>query len=702
MSEQTLILISIILFLLPLTGFAANILAGKRIKKLYFYEILVMCADFVLASVLAFCKLAYYGEKNINWAFNWFSIKNIPLYGNMDIEMGVQLTNITVIMLFVVCTISALVHIYSTEYMKGDPKFSRYYAYLGLFTFSMLGIVIANNILGMYVCWELVGITSYLLIGFWYEKKEPADAGKKAFLFNRVGDMCMFAGIMILFTTYHTFTFDKIFLQMSHGLLPFNSAFWLTLTGLLVFMGAVGKSAQFPLHVWLPDAMEGPTPVSALIHAATMVAAGVYMLTKIFVMLTGDAMIVIACVGAITSILAATIALTQPDIKKVLAFSTVSQLGYMVMSIGVGAYQFAFFHLVTHAFFKACLFLGAGAIMNAMHHEQDMRQMGGLRKKLPITYAAFLVTTFAITGIPLTSGFLSKDGLLAGTLVFGKLTGHWLIPLVGFTVAMLTAFYMFRLIIMTFHGEPRNKEKYDHIKGENPWTVTMPLMVLSVLSLFVWYSPNPFNPEAGPFLSKWVKTPQTVVPESARIDFMQTANDAKYQEQKPGEQEEIVHSRIYTETMHQAHVPAMALSLLLGGFGILMAFVTYQWKKINADKVAQAIKPLYNGSLHRWYIDEIYAHSAIGGTMLLSRGLAWFDLTVVDGLVNGFAWLGRLSGVLSSWFDATVVDGLVNLTALLSGLLGAGFRKFQNGRVQTYILYLICSIVLLLILFRPF
>ena len=316
---------------------------------------------------------------------------------------------------------------------------------------------------------------------------------------------------LILFITYNTFSFAQIFSEIAKGHLPFNSEFWLTVTGILIFCGAIGKSAQFPLHVWLPDAMEGPTPVSALIHAATMVAAGVYLVVRIFGILTADAMLFIAVIGALSAFIPATIALTQNDIKRVLAYSTVSQLGYMIMALGVGAYKFAFFHLITHAFFKACLFLGSGSVIHAMHHEQDIRNMGGLRKKMPITYATFLISSIAISGIPLTSGFLSKDGILSGTFAFASLTGHWLFPFVGFLVAMMTAFYMFRLVILTFHGEPRNKEKYDHAH-ESKFAMAMPLVVLSVLSLFFWYTPNPMSPDDGWFYTKWIKASSDIHP----------------------------------------------------------------------------------------------------------------------------------------------------------------------------------------------
>jgi NADH-quinone oxidoreductase subunit L len=560
----------------------------------------------------------------------------------------------------------------------------------------MLGIVLTNNLLMMYIFWELVGLSSYLLIGFWYEKKSAADAGKKAFLVNRIGDIGMFIGILILFTNYRTFSFDTIYSQISQGILPFGSETWLTAAGILIFMGAVGKSAQFPLHVWLPDAMEGPTPVSALIHAATMVAAGVYLVSRIFVMLTADAMLVVAVVGAFTSLVAATIALTQNDIKKVLAYSTVSQLGYMIMSLGVGAYTFALFHLVTHAFFKANLFLGSGSVIHGMHHEQDIREMGGLRKKMPITYYSFLISTLAISGIPLTSGFLSKDGILAGTLAFGNLTGHWIIPFMGFTVAMLTAFYMFRLVILTFHGKPRNKEKYDHAH-ESPFVMVMPLVVLSILSIFFWYTPNPFSADAGWFASKWITTPETVVPENTRFDFMINENISGVSAHG-----NIVHSEKYVEAMHSAHYPAMFLSLLLGGLGILLAFSMYQWKKINADSLAERVKGLYKFSLYKWYLDELYGATAVDGTLGLSKILNVFDKYIVDGIVNGSAYITRGFSRLSGLFDTYFVDGLVNWTAFFSGFIGLSFKRIQTGKVQTYLVLVIFSVLILFFIFRPF
>ncbi len=696
MSESLLINLSVAILFLPLLGFAVVVLLGKRFNRLYLFEVGIISLTFILSLVVMYAKLAFFSEKNIIAAFNWITISNAPFSSSVNIELGIKIDNITVLMLFVVNLISMLVHIYSIAYMHGDKRYTRYFSYLGLFTFSMLGIVLTHNILMMYIFWELVGVSSYLLIGFWFEKKSASDAGKKAFIVNRIGDIGMFIGILILFTNYQTFTFDTIFAQIAAGNLPFGSSTWLTAAGILIFMGAVGKSAQFPLHVWLPDAMEGPTPVSALIHAATMVAAGVYLVTRIFVMLTADAMLVIAVVGAFTSLIAATIALTQNDIKKVLAYSTVSQLGYMVMSLGVGAFAFAFFHLVTHAFFKACLFLGSGSVIHAMHHEQDIRNMGGLKKKMPVTYLTFLISTLAISGVPLFSGFLSKDGILAGTLAFGKLTGHWLIPSIGFLVAGMTAFYMFRLVILTFHGEPRNQHKFDHAH-ESPKVMIAPLVVLATLSLFIFYTPNPIAPDAGWFLGSWVKTPAQVVPDNTRFDFM--TESAQGHHEVHGE---IVHSPLYTETMHWAHYPAMFTSLFVAGLGILIAFVFYQWKKVDVEKLAGKIKLLYNGSLNKWYIDEAYDKTAVSGTLGLGKILFWFDAHIVDGAVNGSAWITKKFSAVNGWFDANIVDGLVNLTAFVSGFIGLSFKKLQTGKVQTYIVFVVFSIIILLFFFKPF
>ncbi|QQS38028.1 MAG: NADH-quinone oxidoreductase subunit L [Ignavibacteriales bacterium] len=696
MTESLLVKLLLVVLFLPLIGFTAVLFFGKKIKYAYIIENVIIILSFLLSVFVMYAKLSYFTDQKIVSEVEWINI------GGVSIELGIMIDNLTVIMMFVVMLISMLVHIFSITYMHGDKRYNRYFAYLGIFTFSMSGIVLTHNILMMYIFWELVGLSSYLLIGFWYEKKSASDASKKAFLVNRIGDIGMFAGILILFLTYNTFSFDKIFEAIAGGQLPFGSEFWLTITGILIFCGAIGKSAQFPLHVWLPDAMEGPTPVSALIHAATMVAAGVFLVTRVFTMLTGDALLFIATIGALSAFIPATIALTQNDIKKVLAYSTVSQLGYMIMALGVGAYTFAFFHLITHAFFKACLFLGSGSVIHGMHHEQDITKMGGLRKKMPITYATFLLASLAISGIPLTSGFLSKDGILAGTYAFGSLTGNWIFPVVGFLVAFLTAFYMFRLIILTFHGEPKNKEKFDHVH-ESKFAMAMPLVVLAALSVFIWYTPNPINADAGWFLTKWVKAPEISAPQNTRYDFMKS--DVIHSFESESHQEtnhEVVYSESYTEALHHAHIPAVILSLLVAVGGILLAFVMYEWKKINADKLAEKVKPLYNMSYNKWYFDEFYQATFVAGTIGLSRLLAWFDNKVVDGLVNASASVTRGISRFSGTFDNVVVDGFVNFMAYFSGMIGLIFRRFQTGKVQTYIVFVIFSLIILLFLFKSF
>jgi len=543
---------------------------------------------------------------------------------------------------------------------------------------------------------------------------------------------------------------------MKAGYIPFGSEAWLTAAGLLLFCGAVGKSAQFPLHVWLPDAMEGPTPVSALIHAATMVAAGVYLITRTFAMMTADALMVIAYIGAITAFISATIAIAQNDIKKVLAYSTVSQLGYMIMGLGVGAYTAGFFHLTTHAMFKAGLFLGSGSVIyamhNALHHAedhttdaQDIRNMGGLRTKMPITFWTFLMYTLAISGVPFTSGFLSKDEILAGTIAFGKLNGgwHWMIPITGFFVAGLTAFYMFRLVILTFLGEHKDSHRFEAVH-ESPWVMTLPLIVLAVLSFFAFYSWNPIGASSGWFYQA-VTRPESVVPVAVAAAKIET----------------------FTEVLHHSHVLAMLLSLTVAGAGILAAFATYYWKKIDADAVASApvLKYIYIFFLNKWYFDELYQATFVKGTDIVANAYRWFDNVIIDGIVNGAAkWtVGITLGVKHTWeegiagsifylivfavlslfigwqvtagflpgsgstlaiiaysllglgagtlsfflfyvgvggFDNKIIDGMVNLFAYFAGFFGLLARKLQTGKVQTYLAFALFGVLVFFLWFR--
>ena len=593
MEPQLFIQLSLLTLLLPLLGFVVLIFAGKRLPRDGDWLATgTVTLAFLISLVLLLTKLTAYAGETIVASYDWVLFGDPLSADRLAIELGVMIDNLTAVMLVVVTLVSMLVHYFSIGYMEGDVRYSRYFAYLGLFSFSMLGIVLTHNLLSMYIFWELVGICSYLLIGHWYEKKSASDAASKAFIVNRIGDAGMFVGIMILFIHFSTFTFDSIFQSISAGDLPFDSSAWLTASGILIFCGAVGKSAQFPLHVWLPDAMEGPTPISALIHAATMVAAGVYLVARIFPILTADALLVIAYVGAITALLAATIAVTQYDLKKVLAYSTISQLGYMIMGLGVGAYTAGFMHLVTHASFKAGLFLGAGSVIYAMHNvlhkrddhhtdAQDIRNMGGLKAKMPVTYWTFLVYTLAISGVPLTSGFLSKDEILAGTLAFGTTNGHYLLPLFGFVAAGLTAYYMFRLLILTFHGTHADPSRLEGIE-ESPKVMTLPLTVLAALSLFLFYSFNPFGASSGWFFAA-IERPASLVPE-----LLQPASGS-----------------IFHAAVESVHGTTMILSILAAGAGIALALAVYQWKKVGADRLAALMGPLYRGSFNKWYFDEL-------------------------------------------------------------------------------------------------
>ena len=674
--ENTILTQAIIILLLPLAAFVIQIFFGKRLPRQG--DWLATSAMFIclILAILIFGRvLAHYepGLK-ITRTFEWIRI------GSLDLSFGILIDNLTAVMLVVVTLVSALVHLFSIGYMHGDARYSRYFAYLALFSFSMLGLVLMDNFFGIYIFWELVGVCSYLLIGHWYEKKSASDAAIKAFITTRVGDLGMFAGIMIIIATLGTLKFDDVFAGVASGELAGG---WLTLAGILIFFGAVGKSAQFPLHVWLPDAMEGPTPVSALIHAATMVAAGVYLVGRTYVFYSADAMLFIGAIGAITAFIAATIAITQMDIKKVMAYSTISQLGYMIAALGVGGYMAGLFHLMTHAFFKALLFLGSGSVIHAMHHAyhelhddhsdaQDMRNMGGLRTKMPVTFITMLLATCAISGVPFFAGFFSKDAILAAALETA-MTSHNPLHIVIFGVLLLsagiTAFYMFRLVYLTFFGAPAKRDVHHHIH-ESPTVMTVPLIVLGVLSVVGGYG-------------HWFKDLVTK-PELASYAASAVA---------PAAAAEAGH-----DVAHTAHTLAMWLSIFVAGLGILLSTAFYYWKKFSADAMAERFKPVYNFLLNKWHFDDLYNSTVVAGTHLFSRVSAWFDLKVVDGLVNGVAKVTVLGSWASGWHDNKIVDGLVNLTANVVGWFGATLREVQTGRVQSYILMALGAVVLLYIL----
>ena len=698
---------------LPLLSFFINIAVGKRLPRKGDWLCLGTIAIGLAMSIGIFYEVFRAYDPNFRYhvVLPWLTVGDRALFNT-----GILIDNVTAVMLLVVTIVSTLVHLFSIGYMHGDPRYSRYFAYLSIFSFSMLGLVLAESFLFIYIFWELVGLSSYLLIGFWFEKKSASDAGKKAFIVNRVGDFGFLIGILIIYATCGVLGYDQVFLAIGEGKL---SGTLLTLAGIGVFCGAIGKSAQFPLHVWLPDAMEGPTPVSALIHAATMVAAGVYLVGRVYPMFTPDAFLFIAYFGLITLFLTATIALAQNDIKKVLAYSTCSQLGYMIMGLGVGGYTAGLAHLTTHAAFKACLFLGSGSVIHAVH-SQDIQEMGGLRKKMPITFFTFLIATLAISGVPGFSGFYSKDMILGAALEFGMKSAnplHMIFFIGALFTAGLTAFYMFRLVILTFFGAPKDHHKFDHAH-ESPPSMWVPLVILAGLSFSFWYSgwfgtliqkPKSVANLAGISAPAKVATMEhaaVMAPAphgeavSAPAGTPHAAGGAAHGETpaRAGHGDDAGHD---AHLAHTAHAYAMYSSVAVGTLGIFLAFVVYSFGWINPDRVANAVKPLHNFLQNKWYFDELYEATVVNGSKALSRGLAWFDLHVVDGLVNLTAQLGVFVSFLVGKFDDYVVDGAVN--GLASATTGSGslLRRLQTGKLYHYV-FVLAGGALIIFLIKAF
>lgn len=659
---------------LPLAAFAVQITIGRRLPRHGDWVSLGAIGTALALSIWIFSRnFAAGGGLPVHETRPWIDL------GAFRVAAGIAIDGLASIMLVVVTGVSTLVHLYSTAYMHDDPRYSRYFAYLSLFSFSMLGLVVSDNLFFLFVFWELVGVSSYFLIGFWFEKNSAADASKKAFIANRVGDVGFLIGVMLVFVLTGEFAFDRLFPAAAASSAP--EALW-TIAGLCLFCGAVGKSAQFPLHVWLPDAMEGPTPVSALIHAATMVAAGVYMVGRVFPILTPDALAVICIVGTLTAVMAASIALVQNDIKKVLAYSTVSQLGFMVLSLGAGGYVAGLFHLVTHAAFKACLFLGSGSVIHAVH-TQDIQKMGGLWRKMPVTHATFLVATLAIAGLPfVTSGFFSKDMIIAQAFERGLTDGGlWqALPWIVVGTAGLTAFYMFRLVALTFWGHPRDHHAYDHAH-ESPAVMTIPLVILAGLSLGPVFGIGGHEGASGilsghGWFQELVREPAGALPFSTHAS--------------PGGDGHGGHG-----AAHRAHTLTMwtAIPVSLGMIA-LSAFLYLKRPEV-PDRVASSCGGLYRFLLNKWYIDELYNATAVRLAMALSRFLALFDGKVVDGAVNGAGRLGERTARATGRFDNAAVDGAVNGVGVGTFLAGQILRLFQSGRIQTYIGFLAAGLILI-------
>ena len=612
----TLLLIS------PLIGFLINGLFGKWLRNVSgWIASLAVLISLIISAFFVF-PAVHGGITLEETLYEWIPIESF--------NIGFHVDALTTVMLLVITGVGFLIHIYSIGYMSHDPGRTRYFAYLNLFVFAMLILVLANNYLMMFIGWEGVGLCSYLLIGYWFERKSATDAGKKAFIVNRIGDFGFLLGMFTLFAAFGTLNFDDLFGRAETNTYEqIFGASTLIVATLLLFVGAVGKSAQIPLYVWLPDAMEGPTPVSALIHAATMVTAGVYMIARSSILFNlAHTGVVVAWVGVLTALFAATMALAANDIKRVLAYSTVSQLGYMFVGVGVGAYTSGIFHLMTHAFFKGLMFLTAGSVMHAMSDELDMRKMGGLKSKLPITYWTFLIGALAIAGFPFLSGFWSKDEILHNAWD----SGHQIIFGIGLLTAFLTAFYMFRLIFVVFHGESRVDSEVESHLHESPPMMCVPLVLLAIPSLII----------------------------GAIVGW--------------GGEHSAIHNFLggvftyHGTSDHSNPIPFMVISSIVGIAGILVAWFIYRSKA----PLNEPTNPLHKLLANKYYIDEIYNAVFVQPIRGVSHYLFWRIM------------------------DVAIIDGLVNLTAFALRGIGGLIRRLQTGVVQAYVVSMVIGIIIFL------
>ncbi len=635
--------------ILPLAGFLINGLLLGRLPRpvVSFVACTTVGLSFIVSLLLFFELKGLPVEARVieQVLFPWISA------GSLHANIGFLLDPLSAVMIVVVTGVGFLIHIYSIGYMHRDPCFGRYFTYMNLFMFSMLVLVLADNYLFMFVGWEGVGLCSYLLIGFWYEKQSASDAGVKAFIVNRIGDFGFLIGMFIIFWQVGSLDFRTV-MQTAPEMFVAGGAL-ITAVCLLLFVGATGKSAQIPLFVWLPDAMEGPTPVSALIHAATMVTAGVYMIARsnVLYLMAPDALMVVAIVGGATALFAATIGLAQNDIKRVLAYSTVSQLGYMFLACGVASFTAGIFHLMTHAFFKALLFLGAGSVIHAMSNEQDMRKMGGLKKYVPITYATMLIATLTISGIPGFSGFFSKDEILWKS--FSSPYGHPILWVIGFVTAGLTAFYMFRLIYLTFHGRERMDDHTRKHLHESPKSMTVPLMALAVLSVIGGFVGMPHLFGVTNYFEHWLEPVMAGASQDAASHALAAGGSDTGLE-----------------------LGLMLASVLLVLVAIFMARKFYHQKPELATQMRERLSGVHRTLLNKYYVDEIY--SAV----------------MVRPLINGSKFLWRIVDVL-------FIDGFLNGLATVYSDISQLLRTGQTGRVRTYATVFVtgAAVILALMLF---
>ncbi|MBI2817855.1 MAG: NADH-quinone oxidoreductase subunit L [Acidobacteria bacterium] len=665
--------------LFPAAGAILMLLFGKKLPKA---AVSVICPGTVLVSflmslgaVLQLARLSEHSYEKI--LYTWlpggpFHLTNGQM-GHLQADWGFLLDPLSSVMILVVTGVGFLIHVYSVGYMGHEAGYHRFFGYLNLFIFFMLTLVLANNYLLLFVGWEGVGLCSYLLIGFYFLRDSATKAGIKAFIVNRIGDAGFVLGVLLMLATFGSLRFTSVFgevnRQVETGLLTSGDA-TVALMTLLLFIGATGKSAQIPLYVWLPDAMEGPTPVSALIHAATMVTAGVYMVARSNVLfsLSPQTMAMVAGVGALTAIFAATIGLAQYDIKRVLAYSTVSQLGYMFLACGVGAYGAGIFHLMTHAFFKALLFLGSGSVIHALSGEQDMRKMGALRHKIPVTFWTFFIASLAIIGAPPFAGFFSKDEILWKAFSAETHAGL-LLWVVGFVTAGLTALYIWRLVFLTFFGQSRVDHEVEHHIHESPKTMTIPLMTLAVLSI----------------VGGWVGWPR-ILGGSNRLE---TWLEPVFEHSSKLLAHEAEHGAAAQEYLF------MFLSVAVGAFGVFIAWYFFIRRPEAADRIVQTVPGVQRLLYNKYYVDEVYNAVFVdgfakGGGTALGR----FDARIVDGGVNGSAWLTLLTSRLSIWWDTWVIDGAVRLSSFTVKVLSYPVRLLQTGLVQVYALFIVFGVLI--------
>jgi len=671
--------------LFPAIGFVINGIFGKKMPKSAVATIaagaVLIAFIFSVGAVFQLSQLPADSRSHNVALYRWIDAG--PAHtksGDVErfaVDWGFLLDPLSAVMILVVTGIGFLIHVYSVGYMYEEDGFYRFFAYLNLFMFSMLTLVLGNNYVMMFVGWEGVGLCSYLLIGYYFLKRSAGDAAKKAFVVNRVGDWGFSIGIFMVFMTVGTLQFTEVGERIREGAAAGNfqsGDMWFTMMALALFVGATGKSAQIPLFVWLPDAMEGPTPVSALIHAATMVTAGVYMVARsnFIFQLAPEAMLAVAVIGALTALMAASIGIVQNDIKRVLAYSTVSQLGYMFLALGVGAFAAGVFHLMTHAFFKALLFLGSGSVIHALHHEQDMRNMGGLKNKIPWTFRTMFIGTIAIAGIPPLAGFFSKDEIL--WQAFSSEHGSPVLWAIGALVAGMTSFYMFRLLFMTFFGEYRGAKAHVHDHGhagaheihESPNTMIIPLMVLAVGSIVAgWIGLPPWL--GGSAFEHWL--------------------DPVFEPVLP----------VAAEAHHYSHafeIGMAALSVVIAFVGLFIAYTAYYKKSTLPDRVAAQARGLYNLLSHKYYVDELYDALFVNRAKGSGSSLWRFDARIVDGMVNGSAWTTVKSALVSGWWDRWIVDGLVRFTGGFIKTASWPVRLIETGYTQNYALVMVLGVLI--------